>query len=1026
MSVDDAARPRAVRERALRTVVAAVLVAATALGGTPALAQETTAEPPPETTTTAPADVTPSDTPVETTTTTTSPETQPVSPPTADRPAAPTGEHRAAGAEPEAESAAEADLRITASFDRAEYPPETDLPIRVTVDNVGDDVATEVEFVVFDGNVWLRDGWDQISGRFTLVPGERMVVDLVARPLDHLADHAQFTIRVFRAEGTIPDPTPADNQATARAVVAQKRGAVSAVVYTDGNGNGRADAGEGVPGLHFSAYGGAPVTSLTAVTDGGGRLAFTDVPTGRYRLYLPDDDVVVKPGFGEFTVEEGATADLAIPTATPVSDVLTARLELDRDTYGRDYQVNVRITLANSGTVPLTGVVAVCNHAGEPHVLDGTGPGWAPLAVGGPGTTVGAGETKVLVVTDVVPQRAYERGFLFAECNFGNHGTHEDGYVGSSDSARVVGARGDATGLLRYYSGQGPETPLAGVRLLALDRFGVPVAEAVSGDDGEWRFVNLPVGDYDVLVLGPYRDRYGSDTYTIGVDAGGTSRSIFSVVDGPVVVPPRLAPNVKVTASFGKPSYDINEQVTATVKVVNAGTARTFARFVPESSADGFHYDHDQWGDLRPWLGAYLEPGDERTVTLVGDVAFVREGVAWLKGRIEATDEADPADNVLGLSVPVTHRTGDVVAVVYGDRDLDGVFDQGEALPGVDITFEGGRPRKWVAGETGADGTYRLDDAPAGTYVVITTDEHTGWVSQGQSELVVTGDQETTAYFRMERPLSDRLHATLAFDRDTYGVGDPVDITITLANSGDAPILARAFCGSAELPAPDYGAAWGPFAPDGSGVVVAPGGTRAFTVRETVPGWAGDYGLFGAWCDFGPEHANGLAHGSDLARVPGAVWTVSGRALNGTGPEPRGIPGVKLVLLDFITGQPVARTVTGADGGFTFTDLPVGYYTPVLVGPWKFNTNWGPYAYFKVVRGGADVVDIHFDPGPEVPDPDVPPTGEPIPGQPAAGGGPSGGGLADTGASVLWLSLLGLLAVALGAGTRTAGRRRTA
>ncbi|GAA3458679.1 hypothetical protein ACFFSW_07485 [Saccharothrix longispora] len=1049
--------------------MAVVLAFATTFSGTAAWAQETEAptvtDTPTETTTTAPA----VETPTTTAPTTTAPPevaqpevAQPESPVDTTAGAAPEASTGSPAAGPEqhhrsvdrpapapqraAGQAAEADLRITAVFDRAEYSPESDLPITVTVDNVGDEVATETTFVVFDGNVWLNRGWEQISGRYTLAPGERMVVNLVARPRDSRADHAVFNIRVFRAEGTIPDPTPADNEAIARANVVQERGAASGVVYTDADGNGRADAGEGVSGLEFFANGGSPYTSLSAVTDGEGRISFTDVPTGRYRIHIRDTRFVVKPGFGEFTVERGATANLAIPTAAPVSDVLTARLELDEDTYGRDDQVNVEITLTNSGAVPLTGVVATCNHSGEPHVLDGRGPGWAPLVFDGPGTTVGAGETKVLVIPDVVPRRAYELGVLHAECNFGDHGDHEDGYVGSSDSAEVVGARGGAEGTLHHYSGQGPETPLAGVRLLALDGLGRPIAGARSGDDGTWRFDDLPAGNHDVLVLGPYRSRYGGG-FGVQVDGGHVSSYSFSVVDGPVVVEPLPKPDVRVTASFDKPSYDINEQAKVVVKVVNVGNASASARFVPEWGEDRLNYDNNQWGDLSPWSGAHLEPGAERDITLVGTMIWVRGGVVRLKGVIETADDADPSDNVIDVSAAVTHRTGDAVVVVYGDRDLDGVFDDGEELPRIRITFEGGTPRKWVVGETGADGRFLLDDAPAGTYEVYTWDDNTGWVVRKQPDLVVTAGQETTVVYRMVRPLSDELHASGAFDRETYGVDDRVRLTITLSNSGDAPIMAKAFCGSAELPALHSGPAWGPLAQDGAGVEIAPGETRTFTIQETVPEWADDYGMFGVWCDFGPDHAGGLPSISDLARVPGAVWTVSGRALAGTGTDPAGIPGVKLVLLDFLTGQPVARTVTGADGGFTFTDLPVGYYTPVLVGPWKFNTNWGPYAYFKVIRGHEGPVNLHFDAGPEVTDPDVvAPTspgrpapvptdpGRPGPDQPGsqAGPGPSGGGtaaggdLADTGTSVIGLGLLGLLAVALGVGARVVGRRRTA
>ncbi|MFE2757117.1 hypothetical protein ACFXGA_34490 [Actinosynnema sp. NPDC059335] len=609
-------------------------------------------------------------------------------------------------------------------------------------------------------------------------------------------------------------------------------------------------------------------------------------------------------------------------------------------------------------------------------------------------------------------------------------------HVGDTTAEAVD--RGTATGVLLHYSEEYPGRPLAGVRLLALDSRGNVVAEWVSGSDGAWRFANLPVGEYDVLVPGPYRARDGGDRFRVPVVAGAPTSSVLAVVDGPVVEPPAFAPDVRVSASFDRSSYDIEDPVTATITLVNAGAVAAYARLESEWVENGFAYDPAQWGDLGAGLGDYLEPGEERTVTLVGNARSTRDGVVRMKGRIAVVGDADPTDNEFDLSAAVTHRTGDVVAVVYGDRDGDGAFDAGEALPNVTITFEGGLPPRSVTGVTGPDGTYRLEDAPAGVYAVRTTDEHTGWVSHVATELVVTGDRETTAHFRMERPLSDRLHASAAFDRETYARNDPVRITITLSNSGDAPVLAKAFCYGGISPAIHNGPAWGPLADGGPGVEVAPGETRVVTVHDSVPRRADDNGLFSVGCSFGPEYRVGLPSAFAVARVPGVTWVVFGRAVTGGGTRPPGIPGVELVLLDWITGKPVARTVTGPRGDYEFRDLPVGHYTPVLVGPWRFESVGGGIPYLPVRRGHARPLDLYFVPGPEVPDPGAPPTGpgDPDPGPPAggpSGDGPTGGGaatgsdrLADTGAGVAGLGLAALLLLAAGVGTRTAGRRRTA
>ena len=448
-------------------------------------------------------------------------------------------------------AAAQADLKVTAAFDQAQYPPESDLPITVTLENVGDAVATEVRFYYDHSTVWIRHGSEDVQRSHTVAPGERLVFPIVARQFDRLSDEAVFVIRAF--EPNRPDPTPADNEVTTRARVPQDRGSLEVVVYTDANGDGRFDTGEAVAGLVFNASGGAPGTSLSATTDRDGRVAFTNVPTGEYRIYFVSDDVVVAPGFGTVTVTADTTVRAEIPTAAPVSRVLSAQVRLDKDTYGRGEAVTVTVTLTNSGATALTNVIARCNPPGDPWHLDGTGPGWAPLAINGPGVRLEAGETKSFAIPDVVTAAAYDVGRLIVECQFGNNGWQLDGYAEARDIAEVVGARSNAEGLLSYYPGQGDNRPLPDVRLLALDRTsGAVVAEARSGPDGSWRFTDLPVGTYRVLVLGPYKNRYGGD-FHIQVRGGATSTNHFVVVDGPLVTEPPSTPGSGSTAPAGQP-----------------------------------------------------------------------------------------------------------------------------------------------------------------------------------------------------------------------------------------------------------------------------------------------------------------------------------------------------------------------------------------------------------------------------------------------------------------------------------------
>lgn len=1054
----------------MRTVTAGALALAVALSGPIAWAQETSQETAPPTTettaapTTTPAE-TPTETPVETPTgtpaettgetpaeTTTTPPaetTSEASPTTTTAEPAPDVENPAEpdGPPQVAPPTARPDLRASIAFDRSEYAPDSDIGFTVTVSNVGNAPAVDVR-VMDSGDLWLKSGSTElrrIPGP-TLAPGESRTYRLVGRQSDRRSATVRYSVdfRTGAQQSPSTDPTPNDNRAEATATVPQARGSAKGLIYRDANGNGRFDDGEGVSGMPVYAMGGAPDTWLSGVTDASGRFDFgTDIPTGQYRAYLqtyqnPD---VIAAGRATFTIQAGVAANLEFPLAPPVSNVLVPRIEFDRDTYLPTDPVGITVTLTNTGTTPLTGVVAVCDESWSDGILNGRTPAWAELSPEGPGTALAAGETKVLTITETVTEDAKLSGRLWVSCNFGNSGRATAGYRGSSDSAEV-GAFGAVEGTLKFDDGDG-EDPLDGARLVALNRrTALNSAEAVSRDGGSFTFARLPAGTNRVLLLGDYQDKAtGNGWFTVDVVAGTTTRVELVAVPGPRVTEPVSHNKLEVTASFDKSSYAFGEPVTAKVKITNAGAGyRAEVRFEPEHSSSTMYYNMDQWGPLYRLYNPtgerlYLWPGESYEVTLVGEVAWTRDDTVRLKGQIRGdySDMVAPID----LSAAVTYPKGDATVVIYGDANANGALDAGESpLSDVAVSLSGGMPNSWHSGRTDVDGRYRAEGIATGNYSVYTWDAD-GWIpAEGSyNVLTVTENGDTTFETGLVRPLSDGLGVELAFDQPSYQPTDTPKLHVAITNNTGRDLTVSAHCGGYGWAHEIYnGPEWGALGYGGPGVPVANGTTWTTTVAVPMPEASPDHGLITAACQIGPRAegggiVNGSPFGKAKARVPGAVWTTTGTVELANAYPRVPVPNVKLVLLDPDTQQPVARTTTDADGAFTFPDLPVGHYTPVVVGPWKVHAyTSGPL--FAAIRGAQYPERILVEPGPEVADPDLAAPGGNPGGNPGGAGqqpvgisGPSGGALATTGASVLGLSLVGLLLLAFGIGARTMGRR---
>ncbi|NUT53551.1 MAG: carboxypeptidase regulatory-like domain-containing protein, partial [Saccharothrix sp.] len=879
----------------------------------------------------------------------------------------------------EAAPAQRADLKVAIAFDRAEYPPDADIGLTVTVRNAGAVPAVDVRFTHY-GDLWLTAGaaeLDRIPGA-TIAAGGSKSYRVVGRLRTLPYDRVEYTVTAHTGAQTVPDmdPTPEDNTARASTAVPVSWGAAVGVLYRDADGDGRFDEGEGIADSAVYATGGAPTTWLSGYTDATGRFSLeafeSDVPTGHYRVYLSvrDNPYVIAPGHTGFTVEAGRTTVLELPVAPPVLEVLRAHVEFDRDTYRPTDPVGIEVTLANTGAAPLTGVVAVCDEHPEEGRLTGRGPAWAALSPDGPGITLAAGETKVLTITEAVPEDAAVARRIGVACDFGNSGRGTEGYVGSSDFAEV-GTFGAVEGTLEH---AGDGQPLDGARLVALDqRTRLPIAEAVSHDGGAFTFARLPAGRTRVLVLGEYRDEAtGDGWFTVDVVADATTQVRFVVAPGPAVGEPAPVDRLEVTASFDKTSYDISEPVTARIKVTNVGAgSRSEVRYEPEWVPSTMVHDFAQWGLLYQPAGPRLRlwPGESYEVTVVGEPVTWIGDLVSLKGRF--VHGVGGASVPLHLSAAVGYGKGDVTVLVYGDADADGAFDDGEALPGILVTVEGGVPTAFHEGDTDLSGRYRVAATPAGNYRVRT------WHASNWALPVDFYDRLTLAAGGAEvfevglvRP-ADALTAVIAWDKPAYRPDEQPRLNVTIVNNTRTDVTVHAVCGGGPPYQVENGPEWGPLAESGEGVPIAARRSWSTTVVETMPDAAPDHGLITATCAFGTRDADGEFHevvpgARATAKVPGAVWTTTGRVVRCCA-----APNAQVVLLDPDTNRPVARATADADGAFTVPDLAVGHYTPVVLGPWQVVriTPEGPL--FAAVRGDASPRLIAVEPGPVARDPDA-------------------------------------------------------
>ncbi|MFJ8959990.1 SdrD B-like domain-containing protein [Lentzea sp. NPDC102401] len=817
---------------------------------------------------------------------------------------------------------------------------------------------------------------------------------------------------------TATTPPPPSSEATPPppVTVAAATGSISGVVYLDKNGNRQQDAGEAAAGTAVVIAG----TDHRATVDGEGRFTLQDLPPGVYRPdYLLDDEWTVHTVGADgdpITVEAGKTAQVVARGERPYSEQLSATATLDRDGYRLPATATVTLTLTNNTKNKISNIRARCDHQSHPYAL-GRGKNWNVLTTNG--VSLEAGERRTIKVEEEVPRGAGKAGRVTLDCVFGPNPDWNGGawaravatVSSSTNFAMVVGDDKNADGRVDG------EEAISDVTVALVDPREGWVSEGTSGADGRIEFPGVEPGVYRAVVLGGWALRDSGQERVEITEQGGFDYGFLK----------RVSPaDVRASVKLGKQRYESHESVSLDLTITNVGG----------NSADrvgvllrGLDVPEDEWGDLARSSHSVvrLAPGESRTFSVTGRISDLQDGKLVVEGDVSFLGRQETHDSGFRGEAEVVETRGEIIGVVYTDKNGNGRQDPGEAAPDVVVEANGGPSFDYLTTTTDANGAFTFKDAPSGEYWISYTLAD-GWLVHDEANpesIWVEPGAPARLTVRADRPYDELINAKMVFEKDTYMVGEIAKVVITLKNVSDREISGvQARCnplshqdqlGGLRGRMPE---GWGDLRTDAKGVTLVPGETKTITVIEPVPAYTRFKQKVAVGCAFAPNakfNTDG-AWSLDLADVLVGVGAVKGRVAhdrnnNGVVDPGEALAGVRVLLLtDREYGLQVADTLSDSDGTVRFDRMPTGEFWAGIDGPWKF-------------EGETGHVDVRLDEVVQrdffvVPDPHA----TPPPAEQHSGGSKA---LARTGASVLGLGALAALLVAFGFGARVAGRRRT-
>ncbi|NNF63751.1 MAG: hypothetical protein HKN07_05765, partial [Acidimicrobiia bacterium] len=655
----------------------------------------------------------------------------------------------------------------------------------VWLDLDGDGVLNGADTPVVGVTVELRDSLGNVvattltdsSGDYTfsdLAPGSDYTVTVVAA----LATFATIGDADTDASG-LADPVAllsGTNSGSGDAAVLPV--VIGDFVWLDLDGNGTQDLGEpGIEGATVEVFdsGGSLVTS--SVTDADGNYDFSLFP-GSYEV------VVTAPGGGTFTAQTLATSDGSDVDASGSTGVLgwgSGDLTAAADAGVLPADIGGVVWLDEdvdglNGAEPLVAGIVV-------NLFDGLGSLVASTITAADGTYAFAG----LVPGDYVV-RVVSGGVGFTA----QGGDSDVDTTTGEASIAAAGSHSISAGLLPGFisgtvwsdiDGDGVndlvEDGVGGVSVSLYDTLGVLVATTTTDGAGLYSFGPLGPGIYNVVVDGsgfPAGTTVTSDpdatldgqtsltlaTTNVGVDFGyqppaTVSGVVFSDLDGDGIADP------------GEPGLG-----GVSVTITHPGGIITLV-----TGADGSY-------------SAIVTPGP---VDVDVDSTTV-PGPAVLTTGNDPQSLTAVADSIVTAGATGYQPVGSVVGSLWFDVDAEGTIATGEPLVGgVLIELVNSSGTVVASTTTAADGSYRFDDVPLGTYTVsVAGTPPWGIVPVVSPSVVVTAGES-----KADLPLvgTETFAGTLFEDANENGIQDPgedpiVGATVTLTWHGPDGIAGTA------------------------------------------------------------------------------------------------------------------------------------------------------------------------------------------------------------------------------------------